>query len=188
MLLQCSNLHVIIIINNLKLKGVIDLFITGDKIVHPLYGAGIIEDVQEKLVDGQLNSYYTMNIAVCNLRIVVSSKKAGELGLRYVYESDRVLDVINSYTEIYPVNVPENWNQRYKNNMEKIKSGDLLEVLSVYRNLIFREKERGLSSAEKKLLTTVKQIVLSEIILTQEIEKIDAEEMLADSLNSCYNY
>jgi len=163
------------------------LFAIGDKIVYPMYGAGIIEDLQEKIVDGKVQNYYVMSIPIGNLRIMVSAGKAEFLGLRQVYDKSEVLEIINSSTELRPINVPENCNQRYKDNMTKIKSGKLNEVLDVYRNLTHREKERGLSSAEKKILTTVKQIIISEIILTQDVDKFKAEEMLAESFQNCYN-
>jgi CarD family transcriptional regulator len=75
--------------------------------------------------------------------------------------------------------MPENWNQRYKENMEKIKSGKLEEVALVFRKLHERERERGLSTAEKKMMTTAKQIILSELILSKDVERADAEDILA---------
>jgi CarD family transcriptional regulator len=152
-----------------------------------MYGAGIIEDTQEKTIDGNIHNYYVMNIPIGNLKIMVSAGNAENLGLRQVYAKDEVIKIINSTTEVRPMNVPENWNQRYKENLEKIKTGKLIEVLEVYRNLSLREKDRGLSSAEKKMLTTVKQIIVSEIILSQNVDKFEAEEMLAESFQNCYN-
>lgn len=163
------------------------MFAKGDKVVYPLYGAGVIEDLQEMEVDGDTKLYYVLNIPVGNLKIKIAANAAKARGLRQVYNSEKVLTIINNRTELSPVNIPENWNQRYKDNMERIKSGDLAEVLKVYRNLTYREKERGLSSAEKKILTTVKQIIISELILTQDVNKNQAEEMLAESYQNCYN-
>jgi len=163
------------------------LFAKGDKVVYPMHGAGVIEDLQEHLVDGDLRQYYVLNIPVGNLKIKVSAKNAKNLGLREVYDQAEVLRIIKCPVQLQPINVPENWNQRYKNNIESIKSGKLEKVLDVYRNLIHREKERGLSTAEKKVLTNVKQILISELILTQNIERTEAEEMLAESYENCYN-
>lgn len=163
------------------------MFSKGDRIVYPMYGAGIIEDTQEKTVDGDIRSYYVMNIPIGNLKIMVSAGNAENLGLRQVYPKEEVIKIINTVIELKPVNLPENWNLRYKENLERIKSGKLIEVLGVFRSLSFREKEKGLSSAEKKMLTTVKQIIVSEIILSQDIDKFEAEEMLAETFQNCYN-
>ncbi len=155
------------------------MFTKGDKIVYPMYGAGIIEDLESKEVDGVTQPYYVLRIPVGNLKIMVSALKADFLGIRQVFSKDKVMSIITSVASV-PVEMSENWNQRYKDNMEKIKSGDLMEVVVVFRNLLLRERERGLSSAEKKLLTTAKQIIVSELILSQDIERNRAEEILSD--------
>jgi CarD family transcriptional regulator len=158
------------------------MFRKGDKIVYPLYGAGVIEDLEEKEIDGDCQTYYVLHIPVGNLKIMISASKAENLGIREIYAKDVILQVLASVTE-EPAEMPENWNQRYKENMERIKSGRLSEVALVFRNLMHRERERGLSTAEKKMMTTAKQIILSELILSQEVERPRAEEILAEMYN-----
>jgi CarD family transcriptional regulator len=153
------------------------MFSKGDKIVYPLYGAGIIEDLEEKEIDGNQQLYYVLHIPVGNLKIMISSGKAESLGIREIYDKETILDVIGSVAGL-PITMPENWNQRYKENMERIKSGKLEEVALVFRNLRDRERERGLSTAEKKMMTTAKQIILSELILSQDVDKTTAENIL----------
>jgi len=154
------------------------VFCVGDKIVYPMYGAGIIENLEEKLIDGVRQTYYVMNIPVGNLKIMVSACNAENLGLREIYDGNQVVDILKAVVNT-PVNMPENWNERYKSNLLKIKTGKFSEVVEVYRNLYLREKERGLSSVEKKLLSNAKQIIIGEISLSQSICKEDAEEILA---------
>ena len=72
----------------------------------------------------------------------------------------------------------DNWNQRYKDNVERIKTGSLEKVVQVFKTLIFRERKKSLSSVEKKLLGTAKQIILSEIILSNDVEREQAEAIL----------
>lgn len=160
------------------------MFCKGDKIVYPMYGAGIIEDLEQKEIDGNSQWYYVMRIPVGNLKIMISARKAEGLGIREIYGKDEILPIIKSVTAI-PIEMSENWNQRYKDNMEKIKSGKLNEVALVFRNLLLRERARGLSSAEKKMLTTAKQIIVSELILSQNIEKSSAEELLTSAFEEC---
>jgi CarD family transcriptional regulator len=148
-----------------------------------LYGAGIIEDLEIKEIDGEAQTYYVLNIPVGNLKIMISAGKAGHLGIREIYPKGEMLRIIAEIVA-RPIDMPENWNQRYKENMERIKSGKLDEVARVYRSLLVRERERGLSTAEKKMLTTTKQIILSELILSQELEKDRAEALLGEAFEA----
>lgn len=149
----------------------------GDKIVYPLYGAGIIEDIENMEIDGELQTYYVLNIPVGNLKIKISASKAEAQRVRQVHPAKIFLSHLNGAAEI---SMPDNWNQRYKENMERIKSGDLSNVSVVFYNLLRRERERGLSTAEKKMMSTAKQIILSELILSHDLERNDAEIMLDD--------
>ena len=155
------------------------MFNVGDKIVYPMYGAGVIEEMEEKVIDGENKMYYVLRIPVGNLKITISVKKADSLGLREISTSSEVLGIIN---EAEPIEMSENWNQRYKDNVERIKTGSLEKVVQVFKTLIFRERKKSLSSVEKKLLGTAKQIILSEIILSQNIEKEQAEALLEQTV------
>jgi CarD family transcriptional regulator len=156
------------------------MYAIGDKIVYPPYGAGVIENIEEKEVDGQLLTYYALHIPVGNLKILISAAKAPTLGVRPIHAKDEMFDVIRGILST-PVVMSDNWNQRYKDNMELIKSGDLAAVSLVYRNLLLRERERGLSTAEKKMMTSAKQVILSELMLSQEIDKPEAEIILDET-------
>lgn len=157
------------------------MFCKGDKIVYPLYGAGVIEDLEENEIDGVGEMFYVLSIPVSNLKIKISARKAENSGIREVYPKEEVMNIIKS-SAFVTVSMSDNWNQRYKDNLEKIKTGRLQEVAIVFRNLLKREKSRSLSSAEKKMLTTAKQIIISEIALSQNIEKGTAEEILLSTV------
>jgi len=148
-----------------------------------MYGAGIIEDLEEKEVEGGCQTFYVLRISVGNLKIMVSACKAENIGIREVYDKETVISTLKSVIP-KPVIMSENWNQRYRENMEIIKTGGLADVALVFRNLLLREKERGLSSAEKKVLTAAKQIIVSEIILSQDVDKSIAEQVLLDTLDN----
>lgn len=159
------------------------MFEKGDKIVYPMYGAGVIEGLEEKQIDGENMKYYVMSIPIGNLKIMISVINADTLGIRQVSESEEIFEIIKSVRS-RPISMAENWNQRYKDNLKKIKTGDLSEVAEVFRNLLSREKERGLSSAEKKMLTNAKQIILSEIILSSNVSKSEAETLLSNTIEA----
>ena len=146
-----------------------------------MYGAGIIEDLEDQFIDGHSQQYYVLRIPIGNLKIMVAVESVEDKGIRRIMASDVLLDTIGSVRS-RPVVMNENWNQRYKDNLEKIKTGHLGDTAEVFRNLRNRERERGLSSAEKKMLTNVKQIILSEIILSHEVERLDAEEILENAI------
>ncbi|MCL2386833.1 MAG: CarD family transcriptional regulator [Defluviitaleaceae bacterium] len=158
------------------------MYLKGDKIVYPLYGAGVIEDIEDKEVDGELQTYYVLHIPVGNLTIKISASKAESQRVRAVHESGEINGLISDAIGIH-VNMPDNWNQRYKENMERIKSGEITQVAVVFYNLLLRERERGLSTAEKKMMTTAKQIILSELILSLDVDKNEAEEILDNTFS-----
>jgi len=156
------------------------MFAVGDKVVYPLHGAGIIEGLEEKRIDGAVQNYYVLRLPIGNLTIMVSVKSAEGNGIRKVMQGGDLMDAMAS-ASMRPVKMNDNWNLRYKENMDKIRTGFICEAAEVFRNLRLRERERGLSSAEKKMLTTVKQIIISEIVLSHDVEKPMAEEILENT-------
>ena len=142
------------------------MFNVGDRVVYPMYGAGVIEGIETRDVDGQELSYYVLHIPIGDLKILISKSKADVLGLRALNSAEEVIDIVNNAE---PIDMSNNWNLRYKENMAKLKTGDLFKI---------RERVKSLSSIEKKLLGTAKQIILSEIILSQDTDKSHAEELL----------
>ena len=154
----------------------------GDRIVYPLYGAGIIEGLETKDIDGRLLTYYELNIPVGNLLIKISAAKAEELGVRPILPKEEVVAELRSILTEH-VDMPDNWNLRYKENMDRIKSGKLSQVAIVFRSLLVRERDRGLSTAEKKMMTNANQIILSELILSLDVERAAAEDILNDTFS-----
>ncbi|MCD8089367.1 MAG: CarD family transcriptional regulator [Clostridiales bacterium] len=154
------------------------MFSVGDKIVYPMYGAGVIQEIEEKEIDGKSCLYYAMLMPIGNLKITISVMKAESLGVRFISSSEEVLDTIKN---VGPIEMSTNWNERYKDNSARIKTGELKKVVEVFKTLILRERQRSLSSVEKKMLSNTKQIIVSEIILSQGIEKSEAEKLLYDT-------
>jgi len=149
-----------------------------------MHGAGIIEDFEEKNIDGISRGYYVLRIPIGDLKIMLAADAMSTINMRRVMPSGDIAQVMDDAISAPLGPVAENWSQRYKENLEKIKSGQLSDAAIVFRNLYSREKQRGLSSAEKKMLTTVKKIMLSEIMLSYNVEKFEAEEILEKSMGS----
>ena len=163
------------------------MYTRGDQVVYPLHGAGIIEDiVEEPLQDCELSkqTYYVLRIPIGDLKIMVCKDNASNINMRKVMPSCDIQEIMSqvcSY-DAGAVCVKENWSQRYKDNMEKIKSGNLIDVASVFYSLYKKESQKSLSSAEKKMMSNVKKIILSEIILSYGVDKVRAEEILENEL------
>ena len=155
------------------------VYTKGDAVVYPMHGAGIIEDFEDKNIDGVCRSYCVLHIPVGDLKIMLAADAMEDVNLRKVMPRCDIAKVLDDVIKEPLMPAAENWNQRYKDNLEKIKSGDLSNTASVFRSLHHREGQKGLSSAEKKMLTTVKKIMLSEIMLSYQIEKLEAEEILS---------
>lgn len=158
------------------------MFYLGDRVVYPMYGAGVIKEIEKKEIDGVEGVYYVISMPIGNLKITVSANKAEQLGLRKIVDSSQVYEALHN-SLIVSNQENNNWNQRYKENLEKIKTGKIDKLAEVIKNLWSREKEKGLSSAEKKMFTNAKQILISEVILSEEIGKDEAELKLLNALN-----
>ena len=151
------------------------MFNVGDRVVYPMYGGGVIEGIEDRDIDGRTITYYVLKIPVNNLKIMVSTEKAEKSGLRSIVSPEDVLHIVEDADVI---EMSDNWNQRYKDNMARLKTGDLLKVMQVFKTLFVREKSKSLSNIEKKLMGTARQIILSEIILSRNVDKHGAEELL----------
>ena len=156
------------------------MFKIGDKVVYPMHGAGIIEAIEEKEVLGDKRRYYIMKIPCGDMKVMVPMDNIGGIGLREVVDPDGVTRVI-SILQDRETDMSTNWNRRYRANMEKIKSGSIYEVAEVVRNLSLREREKGLSTGERKMLDNARQILISELVLAKE-EKEDSIKLLIDDL------
>ncbi|MBO5408851.1 MAG: CarD family transcriptional regulator [Clostridia bacterium] len=159
------------------------MYQVGDKIVYPMHGAGVIEAIEEKEILGNINSYYILRVPTGNISLMVPVKNAAEIGVRDVVAPE-VIDRL--FTHILDTNVDmhENWNKRYRENMTKIKSGDLFEIGPIYYYLMQKELEKGLSTGEKKMFGSAHQILVSEIILSKNISQKEAEELIASRLGT----
>lgn len=155
------------------------MFQVGDKIVHPMHGAGVIDSIVQKKVNGVLREYYILKIPLNGMLVMIPTHNSEEIGVRPIVvgeEADRVIAAIPGMD----VEMDSNWNRRYRENMLRLKSGDLLEVARVVKGLVRRDGERGLSTGERKMLHSAKQILISEIVLSQD-SSYEAVEARIDS-------
>lgn len=153
------------------------MFQVGDKVVYPMHGAGIIEAIEDREVLGERKRYYVLHLPVSDMQVLVPCDSTESVGLRQVMSEQafqRVLEVLRS-RKSQPV---KNWNHRYRMNMEKIRSGDIFALAEVVRTLSHRDREKGLSTAERKMLENARQILLSEIVLIRDLKLEQASSFL----------
>lgn len=160
------------------------MYNVGDEIVMPMHGAGKIDAIEERNISGEKQSYYILNMPG-EVKVMVPIEKAEKVGIRNVIDkssADKVLSVL----EQDETEMNKNWNKRYRDNMDKIKSGDIYEIADVVRNLSFKQKEKGLSTGEKKMLTNAKQILVSELVLAEQSNKEEMEQMVENKINNSF--
>ena len=140
----------------------------GDKVAHPLHGAGAISEIETKRVDGKNRSYYVLLIPRGDMRVMIPTDACERIGLRPIIGREQAEEIIRA---IPRMELPEdsNWNRRYRENMVHIRSGDLMTVAAVI-------------NGERKMLHSAKQILLSEMMLSQEQSYDEVERQLYEAL------
>ena len=150
------------------------MFGVGDKIVHPMHGAGVIDSITEEKVGRDMIQFYVFKMPVSGLTLKIPTANSEMIGIRAVSDRATIEKVLEEIPKL-SVDMTTNWNHRYRENMEHIKSGDLLQVSGVIKALMHRDGERGLSTGERKMLHNARQILLSEIVLAENVAYADAE-------------
>ena len=164
------------------------MFNIGDKIVYPMHGAGTIESIEEREMLGNSEDYYIIKMPVGGMKLMVPTSKVENVGIREISdksEADKVFSVLEKPKDPYVHDA--NWSKRYNLNVEKIKSGDILEVAEVVRELSHRHMERGLSIGEKKMLSTAKNILISEMVLAENVDKDALDMKIEETIKNSYN-
>ena len=159
------------------------LFEVGETVVYPYHGAATIIEVKDRIIKGETKKYLKLNVTQGDLIIEVPADNVDLVGVRDVIGKDgleRVFDVLRAaFTE-----EPTNWSRRYKANLEKLASGDVIKVSEVVRDLWRRDQDRGLSAGEKRMLAKARQILVSEIALALKADEEHASGVLDEVLAS----
>lgn len=142
------------------------MFSIGDRIAHPLHGAGVIDGIEERKINGVTRQYYMFKLPVGGMLVMIPVENCEEIGVRPIIAPEEVETLLAKMADI-EIDMRQNWNRRYRENMLRIKSGDLLEVAHVIKGLMARDSEKGLSTGERKMLRSAKQILISELVLSQ---------------------
>ena len=145
----------------------------GDKVVYPQHGAGVVEKRQMRTVLGAEREYLTIRIIASDMNVMVPLDGADAAGIRPVISSDEIdemLSLLRGEDEV----VAGNWNRRFRHNRDKLRTGEVLELIEVIRNLMYRSTDKGLSSGERQMLSRAKRILASEIQYAKDIDESEA--------------
>jgi CarD family transcriptional regulator len=159
-------------------QGVFDV---GDKVVYPHHGAGTVVSKDVKIVLGQEREYLTIKILHNDMTVNVPTDNAEKVGLRWVIDQEMV-EIVHKVLLGGSTEMPKNWNRRFKHNRDKMKTGDILELAEVVRNLALRDHEKGLSTGEKQMYVKAKKILASEFMYAKDMTEDEAAAWLDEVL------
>lgn len=159
-------------------------FSVGETVVYPNHGAAVIEDIETRQIKGEDRLYLVLRIIGQNDLVVrVPANNLDLVGVRDVVDADgleRVFGVLRAeHTE-----EPTNWSRRYKANLEKLHSGNVIKVSEVVRDLWRRDRDKGLSAGEKRMLAKARTILVAELALAEDVAEERAEDLLDEVLAS----
>lgn len=154
----------------------------GDKVVYPMHGAGVIEGIEEKEILGEFKLYYVLKLPLKNMKVMLPVDNVHSIGLRDIIDRAAMEQVIDIFRQ-KDSSIQLNWNRRYRANLEKVKSGDILEVAEVVKDLLTMDREKGLSTGERKMLSSSKQILVSELVLVSDQTEKDVEKIISEAMN-----
>ena len=142
-----------------------------------------LEEIKEIEIVGKKRQYYVLKFAIGNMVTNVPIENSEEIGIRPVIEKQEAKKALQYFRDA-ELEDDANWNKRQRDNLIKIKSGDIYQVLLVLKELMYREKIKGLSTSERKTLTSAKQIVVSELVLSEVADVSDIESILNDTVDA----
>ena len=138
------------------------MYAIGERIVHPMHGAGIIEDIISQKHEGETHEYYVFRAPSDQVVVLIPVSSCEAIGVRPVTDREAALEALDAF-EAYVPDTGGSWNRRYRENMQRLRSGKLMDTVAVVKSLMLRDRERVLSTGERKMLVIARNILLSEL-------------------------
>jgi CarD family transcriptional regulator len=154
------------------------MFKKGDLAVYPAHGVGIIETIESQEISGCRQDFYIIRILENNMKIMVPTHNVDNVGLREIIGQKEVPRLYSILKKRDIVVDNQTWNRRYREYMDKIKTGSVFEVAEVYRDLLMLKEEKDLSFGERKMLDTARSLLVKEISLAKNVEEHQIEKDL----------
>jgi CarD family transcriptional regulator len=154
------------------------VFSEGDMAVYPAHGVGLIQAIETQTIGGVDQSFYVMKILDNDMTIMIPTATSDNVGLRAIISNDEVTEVIGILKERDIKINAQTWNRRYRDYMEKIKTGSVFEVAVVLRDLFLLKEDKELSYGERKMLDTAKSLLVKELSLAKHTEEEQVEKQI----------
>ncbi len=158
------------------------MFSIGEKISYPMHGAGIIEGIEDQMILDVKRSYYILKMSYGDMKVMVPVNNCEEIGVRPIIDEAKLGEVL-TVLGADPTPMQSNWNKRSRENLDKLKTGDLCSVAEVVRNLTCSDRKKKLSTGEKKMLSNARHLLVSEFVLVRDISADDAEKLIDDNVS-----
>jgi CarD family transcriptional regulator len=155
----------------------------GDQVVYPQHGVATIQKIEDKEVLGEKQSYLVLELDEGDLTLMVPAASVEEVGIRNLIGKEQVEEVLGILGKAKVTDGADNWSRRFKANSEKLRSGDIQQVAEVVRNLSIRDKQKGLSTGERRMLNRARRILAGEIAVALKLDAEGAEEVLENALS-----
>lgn len=153
----------------------------GEKILYPMHGAGIIKKIEKREILGSVKDYYILHVPCGDMKVMIPVDNCDAIGVRPIVSEEEIQAAIEILKQD-STKMTGNWNKRYRENMEKIKTGNIGLVAEIVRNLTRIDRENRLSAGEKKMLTNVRKILQSEIMLVCDVDETQARRMIEEAI------
>ena len=153
----------------------------GDKILYPMHGAGTIEKIESREILGEVKEYYILNISCGGMSLMLPVDNCDKIGVRNIV-SDEELEEALCILGQESTQMLDNWNKRQRDNMEKLKTGEILITAEIVRNLTRMDRCKKLSAGEKKMLSNAKKVLVSEVMLVRNLDRDEALELVEASI------
>ncbi|MCD1146777.1 CarD family transcriptional regulator [Peptoniphilus sp. KCTC 25270] len=144
------------------------MFHVGDRIVYPIHGAGVIKDIETREILGEKKEYYILKMPINDMEVMVPVGHMNDVGIRDIMTKEEMDKVVEVFKNFNRAPMPGNWNRRYRHHQEVLKSGELTEIAEVVKNLEYLDLQKSLSTGERKMLNTARQIIISEMVLVYD--------------------
>ena len=157
------------------------MYQVGDRILYPMHGAGIIKLIEKREILVSVKEYYILHVPCGDMKVMIPVDNCDAIGVRPIVTEEEIQKAIEILRQ-ESTQMTGNWNKRYRENMEKIKTGNIELVAEIVRNLTRIDRENRLSAGEKKMLTNVRKILQSEIMLVCNIDETEARRIIEEAI------
>ena len=149
------------------------MFQIGDLVCYPMHGVGVVEAIEEQTILGETAQYYRLRFTIGRMTAMVPVQNTEQVGLRALADAETCAKVVEYLLTGDCCEESDNWNQRYRDNLDKLRGGDIMVVAGVVKCLMRRDQERGLSAGERKMYLTARQVLVAELAASTAREEAE---------------